>query len=64
MEVVERSPLKSIIAINIRKRNGGTVLFNEGSQFLKVTMDRGSENVEYGRLLLLLLLVLLGFGVR
>jgi len=49
VEVIERSPLKSIIAIKIGIRNRGTVLFNENSQFLKVTMDGSSENVEYGR---------------
>lgn len=58
VKVVERGPLKSVIAAKIGKRDGGTVLFDEGSQFVEVAVSRGGENVEDWRL------VVVGFGDR
>lgn len=58
VEVVKRGPLKSVIAVRIGKRDGGAVLFDEGSQFVEVAVSRGGENVEDWRL------VVVGFGDR
>ena len=60
VEVVKGSPLKSVVAINIGDRNGGTVLFDEFPQFVEVAVSRSSEDVEYGRLLV----GFVGSGVR
>ena len=50
--------MKSVIAVRIGKRDGGAVLFDEGSQFVEVAVSRGGEDVEDWRL------VVVGFGDR
>jgi len=57
MKVVKRGPLNSVIATNIRNRYGGTVLFDEGSEFVEVAVSRGGEDVDDKRLVV-------GFGDR
>jgi hypothetical protein len=47
-EVIERGPLKSVIAIQIglRKRRS-TVFLDELPQFLKITISAGGEHVDH-----------------